>query len=158
MPGSSFFWICFRGTGFQTVPLGWEGFLFRVVSGVQGFKQYRLVAQGPCGKTSTCGLCVPAASLSTCAVARLFGHPTGCFAKGRDRAVGHMCRVSSCMGACLRAGRGRGRVSFYRLALPCVRSVFGLDSFSMSGVRAVWAAGLRKGVTGLFGYVCKVSF
>ena len=46
-------------------------------SGVQGFKQYRLVGQGTCGKTSTCGLGVPMASLSTCGVARLFGHLCG---------------------------------------------------------------------------------
>ena len=51
-----FFLICFRATGFQIVPFGWECFFFSdlfpgcrvsigTVSGVQGVKQYRLVGQ-----------------------------------------------------------------------------------------------------------------
>ena len=46
-----------------------------------------------------------------------------------------------------------------------MRDDLGLDSFSISaffltclGAKAVWVAGLLKAVTGLFGYLCTVSF
>ena len=65
-----FFWICFRGTGFQIVPLGWEVFLQSCFRGI-GFQLALLPGYKVSNSTVWLGR-APAAKLPLAACASLW--------------------------------------------------------------------------------------